>query len=57
MTKVLPDVSIQFFGFDNEVVQLLIIYLVGNILQTVIIPVLQFFQPNSPCSLVHGHEQ
>ena len=40
--EVLPDIHIQFFGSDNEIVQLFIIHLVGNLLQAVIVPVLQF---------------
>lgn len=57
VTKIPVNVRIQFFGTDNQVVQLFVVHIVGYSLQFFIINVLQVFEPNTLCSLVHGHER
>ena len=55
--KIPVNVRIQFFGTDNQVVQLFVVHIVGYFLQFLIINVLQVFEPNTLCSLVHGRER
>ena len=55
MAKILMNIRIQFFGADNQIVQLFVIHVVGCPLQFLVVDVLQVFEPNTLCSLVHGH--
>lgn len=55
MAKILMNICIQFFGADNQIVQLFVIHVVGCPLQFLVVDVLQVFEPNTLCSLVHGH--
>lgn len=55
MAKILMNIRVQFFGTDNQVVQLFVVHIVGYSLQFLVVDVLQVFEPNTLCSLVHGH--
>ena len=41
----------------GRVVELFVVHIIGYSLQFFVINVLQVFEPNTLCSLVHGHER